>query len=99
MTIPASIAIQSYDLARNAAAPAPKQGTPPRAEAVFGAQMASFTDALRQADTAATSSMVSGANPHALVEAVAATELAVETAVAVRNKVVEAYLEILRMPV
>lgn len=99
MNIPASIAVQSYDLARNAAAPAPKDATTQRAEAVFGAQLASFTDTLRQTDRAATSSMITGANPHALVEAVAATELAVETAVAVRNKVVEAYLEILRMPV
>jgi flagellar hook-basal body complex protein FliE len=35
----------------------------------------------------------------ALVEALAASSLAVETAVTVRDKVVEAYQEILRMPV
>jgi len=39
------------------------------------------------------------ADPQAVVEALAATELAVQTAVAVRDKVVEAYQEILRMPV
>ena len=43
--------------------------------------------------------MVGQADPHALVQALAQTELAVETAVIVRNKVVEAYQEILRMPV
>jgi flagellar hook-basal body complex protein FliE len=43
--------------------------------------------------------MVGGADPHALVEALAQSELAVETVVAVRDKVVEAYQEILRMPV
>ena len=43
--------------------------------------------------------MVSGADPHALVQALADTELAVQTAVSVRDRVVEAYLEILRMPV
>ena len=43
--------------------------------------------------------MIGGADPHALVQALAATELAVETAVTVRDKVVEAYQEILRMPV
>jgi flagellar hook-basal body complex protein FliE len=39
------------------------------------------------------------ADPHALVQALAQTELAVETAVTVRDRVVEAYQEILRMPV
>ena len=34
-----------------------------------------------------------------VVEALAASELAIETAVAVRDRVVEAYQEILRMPV
>ena len=43
--------------------------------------------------------MTSGADPHALVQALAQTELAVETAVTIRNKVVGAYQEILRMPV
>jgi flagellar hook-basal body complex protein FliE len=43
--------------------------------------------------------MTGQANPHALVEALAASSLAVETAVTVRDKVVEAYQEILRMPV
>jgi flagellar hook-basal body complex protein FliE len=40
-----------------------------------------------------------GADPHSLVEALAQSELAIETAVSVRDKVVEAYQEILRMPV
>ena len=40
-----------------------------------------------------------GSAAHALVQALAQTELAVETAVTVRDKVVEAYQEILRMPV
>ena len=43
--------------------------------------------------------MMGNADPHALDQALAQTELAVETAVSVRNKVVEAYQEILRMPV
>ena len=44
-------------------------------------------------------SMTGDADPHALVQALAQTELAVETAVTIRNRVVEAYQEILRMPV
>ena len=98
MQIPASLAAQGYQSARSAAAPDPKD-TPPRAEAAFGAQLGSFTDSLRQAEQVAASTMTTGADPHALVEAIAATELAVETAVTVRDKVVDAYLEILRMPV
>ena len=43
--------------------------------------------------------MIGDADPHSLVTALAQTELVVETAVTVRNKVVEAYQEILRMPV
>jgi len=43
--------------------------------------------------------MAGGADAHSLVTALAQTELAIETAVTVRDKVVEAYQEILRMPV
>ena len=58
-----------------------------------------FSDTLRTAETTAQANMTGDADPHALVEALAQSELAVETVVAVRNKVVEAYQEILRMPV
>ena len=95
MSIAANLAIQSYDTARVAARPAPSE----RSEAAFGAALGQFAAGLHQSETVATNSMLSGADPHALVEALAATELAVETAVSVRDKVVEAYLEILRMPV
>lgn len=43
--------------------------------------------------------MTGAADPHSVVEAIAAAELAIETAVTVRDKVVEAYQELLRMPV
>ena len=98
MILPTALAGQRYDLARPATAPTPAQPEK-RIESVIGAQAGSFAQTLQQADRAAMAGMVSGADPHALVEAIAATEMAVETAVAVRNKVVEAYLEILRMPV
>lgn len=60
---------------------------------------ADFTNTLRASEQTAVQSMTEGGDPHALVQALAQTELAVETAVTVRNKVVEAYQEILRMPV
>lgn len=58
-----------------------------------------FARTLAEGEATAKAAMAGGADPHALVQALAQTELAVETAVAVRNKVVEAYQEILRMPV
>lgn len=58
-----------------------------------------FTATLQQSEQISISAMTGNADPHALVVALAQTELAVETAVTVRNKVVEAYQEILRMPV
>ena len=58
-----------------------------------------FAATLRNAETVAQDAMTGSADPHALVEALANTQMAVETAVTVRDKVVEAYQEILRMPV
>jgi flagellar hook-basal body complex protein FliE len=64
-----------------------------------GAAATEFAATLQAAERTAADAMVGKADPHALVEALAQSQLAVETAVAVRDKVVEAYQEILRMPV
>ena len=58
-----------------------------------------FAETLAKTEEIAEQAMVGNADPHALVEALANTQLAVETAVTVRDRVVEAYQEILRMPV
>ena len=58
-----------------------------------------FVQTLRDAETQATAGVTGGADPHALVTALAESKLAVETVVAIRDRVVEAYQEILRMPV
>ncbi len=55
--------------------------------------------AVARGEQAATNFMTGSADPHSVVEALAAAELAVETAVTVRDKVVEAYQELIRMPV
>lgn len=48
---------------------------------------------------ATTQAMATGqADPHSVVEALATAEVALETAVTIRNRVVEAYQELLRMP-
>ncbi|WP_102224043.1 flagellar hook-basal body complex protein FliE [Acidimangrovimonas sediminis] len=69
----------------------------------FGAAFADlaqgFANTLRTGEETAKAAMAGTADPHALVQALSDTQLAVETAVTVRDKVVEAYQEILRMPV
>ncbi|MCK0168263.1 flagellar hook-basal body complex protein FliE [Jannaschia sp. S6380] len=72
--------------------PAPKTG--PTAEAASG-----FVETLRQAERQAEAAVTGGADPHALVTALAEGQLAIDTVVTIRDRVVEAYQEILRMPV
>jgi flagellar hook-basal body complex protein FliE len=92
MDIRTSFAAQTYAQARTAAAPAPQAGG-------FAKLAGSFAETLAQGEATARAAMTGGADPHALVEALASSSLAVETAVTVRDRVVEAYQEILRMPV
>ena len=55
--------------------------------------------ALQKGERAAADAMGGRGDVQSVVEALTATELALETAVVVRDRVVEAYQEILRMPV
>lgn len=89
-------AIQKYAAAKPATEPGEVESTAlDKAKQVFS----DFATTLSQGEETAKSAMIGGADPHSLVTALAQTELVVETAVTVRNKVVEAYQEILRMPV
>lgn len=54
---------------------------------------------LQRGEQAAADAMAGRGDVQSVVEALTATELALETAVVVRDRVVEAYQEILRMPV
>ncbi len=94
MDIRTSLATQTYALGKTAATPKPGGG-----EAKFEAMAENFADALKQHEKTARAAMTGGADPHALVQALASSQLAVETVATVRDKVVEAYQEILRMPV
>ncbi len=92
MDVRAISAVQKYT--------ASKPATEPGDVAIAAKSLvADFATTLAQAEQTAKSSMTGDADPHALVQALAQTELAVEAAVTIRNKVVEAYQEILRMPV
>lgn len=74
--------------------------TKPDAMAAAAAEkFESFSATLANGEGEAKAALSGNADPHALVTALAQSELAVETAVTLRNKVVEAYQEILRMPV
>lgn len=95
MDIKSSIAAQQYAATRPATAPKPDAG----GGEAFAKVAQDFASTLANGEQQAKAAMIGGADPNALVQALAQTELAVETAVTVRDKVVEAYLEILRMPV
>jgi flagellar hook-basal body complex protein FliE len=96
MDIRTSFAARTYAQARTAAAPEPK---PSGAGSGFAAMAGSFIETLNKGEATAKLAMTGGADPHALVQALSATSMAVETVATVRDKVVEAYQEILRMPV
>jgi flagellar hook-basal body complex protein FliE len=96
MDVRTRLASLSYAQARPATAADPSE----RAEANgFGSLLGRFADTVRAGEETAKAAMTGGADPHSLVQALASSELAVETAVTLRDKVVEAYQEILRMPV
>jgi flagellar hook-basal body complex protein FliE len=97
MDVRNSLALQAYAQSRLAAQPQPQ--TAEGAGAAFAQAVESLHNTLSQGEAQARAAMTSGADPHALVTALAQTELAVETAVTIRDRVVEAYQEILRMPV
>ena len=97
MDLRTSFANQTYAQARSATAPKPESGG--SAAQTFADLANNFTSALANHESTARSAMTGGADPHALVQALASSQLAVETVATVRDRVVEAYQEILRMPV
>jgi len=96
MDVKASFATQGYVQARSATA---AKTTGAQGQNSLGSLTTSFLDTVQNGQETARAAMLGQADPHSLVQALAQTELAVETAVTVRNKVVEAYQEILRMQV
>ena len=76
-------------------------GANPATEGADGVKSAAeeFAKVFDKADTAVAEFARGEGNAQAVVEAMAEAELALKAAVTVRDKVVEAYQEILRMPV
>ncbi|RYH07490.1 flagellar hook-basal body complex protein FliE [Tropicimonas sp. IMCC6043] len=96
MEIRATQAARGYQAAKPALDPSLLAGKPGES---FQAAAANVAASLGQTEATARAAMVGKADPHALVMALTQTELAVETAATLRDKVVEAYQEIMRMPV
>ncbi|RMD89264.1 MAG: flagellar hook-basal body complex protein FliE [Alphaproteobacteria bacterium] len=97
MDVRLGYASQAYAAGRQHAAPS--RATQGGGNEALAEAARDFAQTLQRGEETARAAMTGGADPQALVEALAQTELAVETAVTVRDKVVEAYQEILRMPV
>ena len=88
-------AIAAYPSARPAITP----GAPADPVQRLGQAAEDFAQQMNQVDQVATGAMTGSVETHRLVQTIAEAELALETVVAIRDKVVEAYQEILRMPV
>ena len=99
MDIKATLASQLYSQVQAVAKPVPQDAPVRSAGVAFRTAATDFMETLRQSEETVKAGLAGRADPQAVVEALAATELAVQTAIAVRDKVVEAYQEILRMPV
>lgn len=95
MDIRSTLAAQAYAQPRIA----PQPDAEAQAGGAFTQAISSFAETVANGEAQARAAMTTGADPHSLVTALAQTELAVETAVTIRDRVVEAYQEILRMPV
>lgn len=98
MDIRSTFATQAYAASRKAAAPE-AASTPDRAGSGLADLARGFTDTLMQGETTARAALTGGADPHALVQALASSQMAVDTVATLRDRVVEAYQEILRMPI
>jgi len=94
MELSSLFAAQKYQTARPATQADQSEKTSPALAEVA----ADFSATLAAGERAVVQAAQSEIEPYQLVQALAQSELAVETAVAMRNKVVQAYQEILRMP-
>lgn len=87
---------QAYAQLRPATRP---EVRPENSSDTAAAAVTSFAETLAAAEETARAAMLGKGDTPDLVSALALSELAIETAATLRDKVVEAYQEILRMPV
>ena len=99
MELSSTIAGRFYQNVQNALRPTEAEAGRPTAADAAGDAARSFVQTLREAETTAMNGMIGKADPQSVVTALASAEIAVQSALTVRDKVVESYQEILRMPV
>lgn len=97
-------AMRQYQIAKQALS-ADASGIKPEAGKTGGAAGAisegikDFSKVFENVETQTQSMAMGEADAHSVVQAMAEAEVALETAVTIRNRVVEAYQELLRMPI
>ncbi len=99
MTLESIVATQAYGSARKAAMATPKPELDTGFADALEKALTEMRGTVESGERAAQAAMTGEGDLQTVVEALTATELALETAVTMRDKVVEAYQEILRMPV
>lgn len=103
MNIPASAAANAYSLAAKFADPVQAKAMPGAGENGFGKLVSQAMDTIAQSgaetEKVVRDAAVGKAEIVDVVTAVAETELALETLVSVRDKVINSYEQIMRMPI
>lgn len=99
MEINSSLASKLYQNVQGAVQPGESDGARKGAgESAFSA-VKNFVETLHQAEKTSEAGMLGKADPQSVVTALASAEIAVQSAVSIRDRVVQSYQEILRMPV
>lgn len=103
---PASLgALKQYQIAKQVIGPVPTDTAKPASVAktkepsALAEGVKEFSEVFENVEVATEALSAGQGDAHSVVEALATAEVALETAVTIRNRVVEAYQELLRMPV
>lgn len=102
---PASLgALKQYQIAKQVIGPVPSESgtaavTKTKEPSALAEGVKEFSQVFENVEVATQALSAGQGDAHSVVEALATAEVALETAVTIRNRVVEAYQELLRMPV
>ncbi|MGD9799484.1 MAG: flagellar hook-basal body complex protein FliE [Parvularculaceae bacterium] len=100
MSIDALRAAQAYaEVAKTAASAPADEAQKPDFGAMVKSAIAETASSLQVGEAAAAQAATGEASLVDVVTAISAAEVSLETALAVRNRVIEAYQEIMRMPI
>ncbi len=89
----------SVSSAQNILGGAATAGTSQSFADVMGSMAAEMTNSLRQSEVSSIQGIRGEANTREVIDSVMNAEQSLQTAIAIRDKVVSAYLEIARMPI